>query len=384
MREHATLSKAGYTVSVVCSADNSDKPKYEKLETAEVYRILRKRLYKYHLFSLRLLKSFFKVVSQHPRSQFVHVHDPSMLLLGWLLAQYWKAKLVYDAHEYWDALFDEEEARLKSNNRLKPGELRKKLLQLERTRQFETWMLPKCDAVIAVNDSIGERMQEKVPHRIQRYVTLRNFAPRQDIAPSRKLHKHFQLPEQTKVVLYQGQIAEKRGLGKAVEAMEHLTDPNIVLIFIGPVLAGDEAFLKELLAKIEQSEHLRDRVFYKGFAPPSELLQWTASADLGLQPIINCNMNHYLCLPNKIFEYIQAGLPIAASAFPELKNIVEGYEVGVTFDPDSPKEMAAQIQRFFDSPELQERCKTNLKRAKETLCWETEEQKLVDLYAALK
>jgi glycosyltransferase involved in cell wall biosynthesis len=137
------------------------------------------------------------------------------------------------------------------------------------------------------------------------------------------------------------------------------------------------------MQRVEQSDTLRGRVFYKGFAPPDELLQWTASADLGLQPIMNWNMSYYLCLPNKTFEYIQAGLPIASSDFPELRNIVEKYNIGVLFDPDNPKQMAEEIQRYFDSPELQETYKANLKVAKEELCWETEEQKLIDLYASL-
>jgi glycosyltransferase involved in cell wall biosynthesis len=98
---------------------------------------------------------------------------------------------------------------------------------------------------------------------------------------------------------------------------------------------------------------------------------------------MNWNMSYYLCLPNKTFEYIQAGLPIASSDFPELRNIVEGYQIGVLFDPDNSRQMAEQIQRYFDSPELQQACAANLKTAKEALCWETEEQKLIDLYAAL-
>jgi glycosyltransferase involved in cell wall biosynthesis len=380
IREHATLRNAGYEISVVCAMDTPGKPVYETLESGDkVCRLLKKRLYKYHLFSLRLVKSFFRVVKNHPRSDYVHVHDPSVLLLGWLLARVWGAKLVYDAHEYWDALFDEEEARLKANASLKPAECARKLCQLEWTRRFETWVLPHCDAVISVNDSIGERMQQKVGGRIRRYLTLRNFAMRREIERSRRLHEYFGLPESTKIVLYQGQIAEKRGLGKAVEAMKHLSDLDLRLVLIGPVLPADEAFFNKILADVEQSE-LKGRVLYKGFAPPNELLQWTASADLGLQPIINCNMNHYLCLPNKIFEYIQAGLPIAASAFPELKNIVEGYSVGLTFDPDNPADIAEKIRRFFDSPELQEQCRENLQRAKQELCWEVEEQKLADLY----
>jgi glycosyltransferase involved in cell wall biosynthesis len=383
IREHDILTQAGYAVSLICVADNPEKPKYERLENGEVHRLFKKRLYKYHLFSLRLVKYFFKVLKNHPRCDYVHAHDPATLLLGWLLAKTWNAKLVYDAHEYWDAFFDDEEAALKNNPGLKPRQRAKKLRQLAWTRRFETWVLPRCDAVLAVNDTIGQRMQAKVQNKIRRYLTLRNIASYQTIPKTRKLHEHFGLPEQTKIILYQGQIAEKRGIHKAVEAIEHLTDLQVALVLIGPVLPSDEPFFKAVLSRVEQSERLRGRVFYKGFAAPDELLHWTASADLGLQPIMNWNMSYYLCLPNKTFEYIQAGLPIASSDFPELRNVVNGYNIGVLFDPDDPRQIAEQIRRYFDSPELQQTFLANLKRAKEELCWEREGQKLLDLYASL-
>ncbi|WP_303673636.1 glycosyltransferase family 4 protein [Vampirovibrio chlorellavorus] len=382
-RENETLVKAGYDVSVVCVSEIPGKPKQEKQNGYAVCRLLKKRLYKYHLVSLRLLKSFLKVLTSHPRADYVHVHDPPVLLLGFLLAKFWKARLVYDSHEWWDALFQEEQDRLNNGTNMTPAQRRKKLGQLSWMRRFESWVLPHCDAVIAVNDSIGQHMQAQAPKPLKYYATIRNFSPYQQIERSNRLHDHFNLPAPTKVILYQGQIARKRGIDKAVEAIEHLADVDVVLVLIGPVLPADEQFLQTLLTRIEASETLRDRVFYKGFIPSSELLQWTASADLGLQPIINTCMNHYLCLPNKIFEYIQANIPIAASEFPELRNIVENYKIGFVFDPENPRQIAQKIRQFFDSPELKQAYLSNLQRAKQELCWETEEQKLLDLYAAI-
>ncbi|MCE3235551.1 MAG: glycosyl transferase, group 1 [Vampirovibrio sp.] len=369
---------------MVCVSEIPGKPKQERQDGYEVNRLLKKRLYKYHLFSLRLVKSFLKIVFSHPRSEYVHVHDPPVLLLGYLLARLWNARLVYDSHEWWEALFQEEKERLTNSANINPRQRIKKLKQLSRMHRFESWVLQHCDAVIAVNDSIGQRMQKQAHRPIKHYATIRNFATYQEVQRNRRLHEHFNLANQTKVILYQGQIAEKRGIGKAVEAMKHLSDMDVVLVLIGPVLPSDEAFLHDLLTRIETSDLLRDKVLYKGFVSPTELLKWTASADLGLQPIINTSMNHYLCLPNKIFEYIQAGIPIAASAFPELKHIIENYNIGLVFDPENPVQIAEKIRQFYNSPELQQMYIKNLDRAKKELCWDIEQQRLLDLYTAIQ
>jgi glycosyltransferase involved in cell wall biosynthesis len=105
-------------------------------------------------------------------------------------------------------------------------------------------------------------------------------------------------------------------------------------------------------------------------------LHWTASADLGAHPILNTSANHYYCLPNKIFEYIQAEIPVAVSNFPEMQKIVDTYQIGVTFNPEDPKDIAAKIQACLGSPTYRE----NLRQAKAILNWENEAKALLTLY----
>jgi glycosyltransferase involved in cell wall biosynthesis len=144
-----------------------------------------------------------------------------------------------------------------------------------------------------------------------------------------------------------------------------------------------EEYAKQLHSRIEQSDLLRGRVLFKERVTRSELLPWTASADLGVAPILNIRANNYYCLPNKLFEYLQAEVPCATSDFPELKAIVEGYEVGFTFNPDHPQTLADALTDFFRHPERAGRYRQNARKAKRELSWEQEQQKLIALYNRL-
>ncbi len=381
LRQAETLLAQGYEVTVLCLAETSERARIERRGPLMIQRILKKRLYKYHMFSLRTLKVFLKILFSQGPFDVVHVIDAPPLLLGWMLSRIWKAKLVYDAAELWDALFDEEKARLTENPSLSKNERQKKLKQLEQSRRFESWVLSRCDGVISVCDSIGDILRQKADGPIHHYITLRNIARYQQITDSQHLRNYFNLPENQRVIVYQGQIAEKRGLSKALDAIEQIDE--VAFVMIGPVLPADQAFFERMQQRIQQSDTLKNRVFYRGFIPAEELLQWTASADLGLQPIINWNMNHYLCLPNKLFEYVQAGLPIAASHFPEMKHLIESYRLGFVFDPENPKQMADSIRQFFDSPEQQAEYRRNVQKAKKELNWENEEIKLATLYSQI-
>jgi glycosyltransferase involved in cell wall biosynthesis len=382
LRQIETLLDAGHDVTVYCLAEHRDRPQVETRGRLTIRRVWRKRLYKYHLFSYKLVRAFTRLAWSQPGYDAVHVIDAPMLLLGWLLARVWRSKLVYDAAEYWHALLDEEQGNIERHPTLVPGKRRIKLRQIGQTRAFERWVLPRCDGVISVCDSIGNLLQANAPKPIPRYITLRNIARyHDDQAPSHSLRDHYHLSPETRIIVYQGQIAKKRGLANAVEAIRRLQ--HVALIIIGPVLPADKTFFEDLQHQIATQPDLQGKVFYHGFVPADSLLAWTASADLGLHPIINWNMNHYLCLPNKLFEYLQAGLPVGVSHFPEMRQIVEDYQVGFVFDPDDPQEMAKAIQAFLDNPTRQATTRQNVQRAKHTLCWEQEEQKLAALYQAI-
>ena len=163
-----------------------------------------------------------------------------------------------------------------------------------------------------------------------------------------------------------------RGAEEALAAMEYL--PEYLLLFIG---SGDviEQLKKECAAK-----RLNDRVRFIPKQPMNELKAYTSVADIGLSLDKDTNLNYRYSLPNKLFDYIHAGLPVLASNLVEVKNIVMGYDIGLIADSIEPKELANKIEEMFSDATRKAKWKENLNVAAEELSWEKEEEKFLDIY----
>lgn len=396
-REAEALAAEGHHVILICVRSNqANVPRYERMDLhpgrLEVYRLLKRRLYKYHAFSFRLLKAFTQIFSRFAPAAAVHAHDANMLPLGWFLARAWQSRLVYDSHEYWHALFMEEKERLLDalNHQDPPSarSLKRKIAQVERFDAFEGWALPKCDAVISVSNALCHKIAERAIRPIDPPVLLRNIPEPARVSETvpYSFHQEFNLSPERKILLYQGQIAEKRGISVLISALEALpeeTCQSLALVLMGPVLPADEPYRDALLKRVSANPKLENVLFFKPPVPARDVLSYTAAADLGIHPILNTSENHYYCLPNKIFEYLEAGLPVAVSAFPEMKAIVDTYGIGFTFDPDQPADLAQALTRFLREPDLAQRYRQHVQEARTVLNWEHEKQVLLTLYNSL-
>lgn len=110
-------------------------------------------------------------------------------------------------------------------------------------------------------------------------------------------------------------------------------------------------------------------------------MQFTLASDLGVSLDKDTNINYRFSLPNKIFDYIHAGIPLLVSDLPEVKRIVETYEVGLVIDSHEPTEIVAKIRMIIENPLLMERFKTNTKKASKALTWEKECETLKQIYS---
>jgi glycosyltransferase involved in cell wall biosynthesis len=406
-REAETLADAGLEVTVLCVADTS-LPSHETRHTARgrtwwVHRCFGRRLHRERLLSSRAWRAVAAMVWHYRSTPFdiVHAHDANTLLPGWLLSRLWRAPLVYDSHEYWHALFQEQVDILSARvGELPPKELNKRLGWAQQADRLEPWLMVRAHQVITVGHAIAERLHQRMAQGLPpgvvapppvhvvmnawEYVPDEALAPAGAAAPPRLFHEAYALPRETRVMVYQGQIAEKRGLGRLVDAMAAYAEihgvPPLALVMMGPVLPGDQAFYATLCTRIAQDATLKNRVFLKPAVPPEALLRWTASADLGVHPILNTGPNHYFCMPNKIFEYLQAGLPMATSNFPEMQAIVDTYGLGFTFDPEQPAALAQQLAGLFAQPQRLETYRAQVRRAKQSLSWEAQVPMLLTVY----
>ena len=116
---------------------------------------------------------------------------------------------------------------------------------------------------------------------------------------------------------------------------------------------------------------------------PFEVVNVCKLAEAGIAPIKNMCKSYYLSLPNKIFEYIQAGMPVLASDFPEMKRIIDEYNIGLTFDIDDTTNISKVINELFDNNKIYKLFCENSQNASQSLNWNVEQSKLVDLYQQL-
>jgi glycosyltransferase involved in cell wall biosynthesis len=386
-REARTLVDAGYSLTLFCSA-NRETARQENRAGIQIRRIFPQRLHSYKPFSFRLVKAVYRILTSTQRFDIVHAHDCNMLLLGWLLARIWGAKLVYDSHELWESVFSERKQGLHSETE------HRSRVNLDRMIRLERKILPQCDRVITVNQSIGNRLDElrtselrtnelRSGHArpLKETLVIRNISGFYSLPAEqthRRYHKFFNLRPEQKVILLQGGLRVERGVFKMIEAMAQVRNPDLVLVLMGPAMA--EGFHDELRESLQQNPLLPERVFYKEPVYGNELLPWTASADLGVSPILNTRTNNYFSLPNKLFEYVQAEIPCATSNFPEMAAIVEEYQLGFTFDPEDTQGLAQKLDDFFADPKIAKFHRTQARQAKKVLNWEVEQKKLLQLY----
>lgn len=227
-----------------------------------------------------------------------------------------------------------------------------KLIERRYARQART--------LLTVNESIAVIYRES--HGDVRVV--RNVPDARIIEPTGSIRKELDLPDDAFVLLAQGGLQRGRGALRYVEAMPQLTDCRLVFLGDGP-MKGEIALAAEM-------HGVADRVHILPPVPSSELLQWTASADVGLCVIENLGQSYYLSLPNKLFEYFAAGLPVVGSNFPEIGAVLEETGAGIAVDPSSVEDLVSAVRSIKDDESVRVDMTARSLVAGEKYQWEEE------------
>lgn len=300
----------------------------------------------YFFFNLRLLLKLLVT-----KADLLYSNDLDTLLPNFLVSRLKGIPLIYDSHE----LFCE------------VPELMHSPLKRKIWLKIESYIVPKLKTCITVNDSIAGIFSAKY-HVV--FHSIRNISdPPAEFKPVSR--KELKLPEDKKIILLQGAgINIDRGAEELVDAMSEVK--NAVLLIIG---SGD---VWETLKKKITTLNLEQKVFLIDKLPKTRLMQYTANADLGLSIDKNTNLNYFNSLPNKVFDYIHAGVPILASRLPEIEKIILNYAVGDFIVDHQPANIASKINELLQSPKLLE-YKSNTLYAKKELNWQSEKLKLIAL-----
>ena len=296
-------------------------------------------------------------------SDIFHSHDLNTLRVATRLSKHHQSKLVYDSHELY----------LDRNRGKKAG-----LLKRYAIRKFEQRLIRNCDRVITVNESIAEILEDR--YGIEDVDVVMNTPPMQFFSSTKKtfdLRRILGVSEEHKIAIYVGSIQYNRGIENLMKSLQFLDNVHLVLMGY-----GDEKLLQELDI-IAQDLDVKDR--YSKFGPVhSELVpQYTSSADIGVAPILNSCLSYYLCSPNKVFEYMHAGIPVVCSDFPELRKVVIGEGIGGVFDPNDPKDIADSIRDVIEDDRKSNKFRISSINSSRKYNWGIQSRKLQSIYVDL-
>jgi glycosyltransferase involved in cell wall biosynthesis len=303
----------------------------------------------YLVFNLQL---FFYLLFK--KADVLWANDLDTLLPNYWISRLKNIRLVYDSHEYFT-----ESVYKNSSKRI--------------WEKLENFLFPRLKNVITVNDSIKKVYEEKyrVPITVIRNVPYRFI--------KRESDKKIILPKDKKILIIQGMgLNENRGAEEAIEMMQFLPD-NFVLYFIGNGTILNQ--LKQMVSELQ----LQSKIIFMDALPYDQMMGYTTQAYLGLIfEKIDVSDEHRFSLPNKFFDYLHAGIPALSSEAPEIKRIIEEYNVGdfiVSFDP---KEIAQKIVSISKDEETYKTWKYNTVKASANLNWENEEKVLINFMNRLK
>ena len=345
-RTATTLHKLGFDVLLVGrQLPNSAQMDVRAYPTKRFKLPVNKGVLFYAFYNIRL---FLFLLFQ--KTDLLFANDLDTLPANYLISKWKRKKLIYDSHEYFTGVPE--------------------LVARPNVQRIWKWLekkiVPKLDHLITVNHSIANLFEKEYG---KQFVVIRNL-PVTKTVTLKKSRAEFGIPEGKSVFLFQGAgINIDRGAEEAIEAISHV---DAILLFIG---GGD---VLDSLQKLVREKNLEQKVFFIPKQPMELLIAFTSLADFGLTLDKDTNINYRFSLPNKLFDYIQARLPILASDLPEVSAIVKGYEIGIVTASHDPLALAEEMKNMMNNEKFA-RWKENLNLAASELCWEKEESKLIEL-----
>ena len=300
-----------------------------------------------------------RVLKDEP-ADIYHSHDLTTLPAGYMAKRRTGGKLVYDSHE----LFTELHYIDGTNRRI--------------FRWLERRLIRRADAVIIPNEFAAEELSKR--YGIDLPSVVRNCPPlavQDKKVHNNSLREKLGLGDAVPIIVHVGIFSRSRGSENLVSAVPSLDRGTVV--FLGWGAGTEEGELKSLV----KQKGLEDRVMFVPPIAPDEVVSYISSAQVGVVLFRNVSLNHYYVTPNKLWESMNAGLPVVGSNFPALKSIVEGYHFGKTCNPEDPEDIAAAVNWVLSDEKRYKEMKKNALKAAKIFNWENESRELLKIYRRL-
>lgn len=344
-RVASTLVEAGFRVTAL-GRELPDSPPLD----SRPYACVRLKLpvhqgkWFYILFQLRVLAWLLG-----KRGDIILANDLDTLLPAFVAKWLTGRKLVYDSHEYFTEVPE--------------------LIDRPRTRaiwlRLERWLVPKLKQMYTVNESLARIYREAyhIPVSVIRNVPL-PYEQERNVDPLR-------------VLIYQGALNVGRGIELMIRAMHHLEEYKLWIVGRGDI--------EDDLSELVEREKLTERVDFAGFVSLHDLKELTKRARIGFSLEEDLGLNYHYASPNKVYDYIQARVPVIVSDLPEMSRLVREHGVGEVLGANerTPEGLAARVRHLEDAA-LYEQLVQACDQAAGKLNWEREKASLSDIFQHLE
>lgn len=333
-----TLMELNYDVVLVGRYHQTSKFIYRAYETKRFNLWFNKGPLFYANYNIRL---FIFLLFSKPN--LLWSNDLDTLPSNFLYSRLSKTKLIFDSHEYFTEV---------------PELINRPLIQ-SLWKALEKSMLPKIKHVLTVSQSIADLYEKEYDIKVS---LLRNVP----VLKKKEIDTENIKSTGKKIIIYQGALNINRGIESMVKAMQYVDHSIFYILGTGDITQRISDLITEL--------KLQEKVIMKGVIPLREIHGYTRQADLGLSLEEDAGLNYRFALPNKVFDYVHAEVPVLVSNLPEMKKLVTQYEIGEIIENHTPKHIAQKITAMLEDQEKNIFWKANCKKAILELNWNKEQQ----------
>jgi glycosyltransferase involved in cell wall biosynthesis len=281
----------------------------------------------------------------------IWANDLDTLPSAYLISRLRRIKLVYDSHEFFTGV----------------PELENKPCIKRFWRKMESTLLQRIKVKFTVSEGIASLYKD---HYNVDFDVIRNL--------SYSFHDCNRTNEELPIIqgfsfsdpffIYQGALNKDRGLEYLIESMQFLDGYKLLIVGDGDI--------KSELHGLVFNKQLCDRVKFTGLVEPSVLKRITPKAIIGFSVELPSNDNYRNCLPNKLFDYMQAGIPTIAYENSEIKKLFNQYQIGLLIKNHNPNELASRILYLLNTPSLMAEINEQIFLAQVEFSWKNESKKI--------
>lgn len=288
---------------------------------------------------------FLELLKTPKKNSIILANDLDTLIPAKIISVLFKLPLVVDFHEIYSEMPS-----------LKQGSIQKRVWKF-----FERIFVPGLQNTYTVSESYAQwfKKEYKIQPKVIKNVPFKIESP--------ILEKN----SDKNIILYQGAINPSRGIDKMILAMQYLENSVLWIIGDGPLFAEYKLFAKE--------NGVAEKISFFGKISPDELRLITPQADIGLSLEEDNGLSYRYALPNKVFDYIHAGIPVLGSCdLPEMKKLIHEFKIGMIIENHDPEHIAEKMKALLKlgKPHFQ----PALKQATEVLNWENQEKSLLEIF----